>query len=151
MTFMTDKKDISVVIPVFNSEKTISDLANEIIDKLSGTHKIELILVNDCSKDGSENSCLDLFKKFPNNVKYYRLAKNVGEHNAVMAGLNHATGDWAIIMDDDFQNPVSEVSKLINFILTNEYDVVYTKYKEKSTRFLETLVVSSIIKLQTSC
>ena len=149
MTFMTDKKDISVVIPVFNSEKTISDLANEIIDKLSGTHKIELILVNDCSKDGSENSCLDLFKKFPNNVKYYRLAKNVGEHNAVMAGLNHATGDWAIIMDDDFQNPVSEVSKLINFILTNEYDVVYTKYKEKSTRFLETLVVSSIIKLQT--
>ena len=48
-----------------------------------------------------------------------------------MAGLNHATGDWAIIMDDDFQNPVSEVSKLINFILTNEYDVVYTKYKEK--------------------
>ena len=66
-----------------------------------------------------------------------------------MAGLNHATGDWAIIMDDDFQNPVSEVSKLINFILTNEYDVVYTKYKEKSTRFLETLVVSSIIKLQT--
>ena len=39
MTFMTDKKDISVIIPVFNSEKTISDLANEIIDKLSGTHK----------------------------------------------------------------------------------------------------------------
>tara|TARA_Y100000996_G_scaffold257757_1_gene202885 strand:- start:658 stop:1611 length:954 start_codon:yes stop_codon:yes gene_type:complete len=131
MTFMINKKDISVVIPVFNSEKTISDLANEIFDKLSVAHKIELILVNDCSKDKSENHCLDLFKKYPNNVKYYRLAKNVGEHNAVMAGLNNATGDWAIIMDDDFQNPVSEVSKLINFILTNDYDVVYTKYKEK--------------------
>ena len=128
---MTNSKLISIVIPVFNAEESITDLANSLINNLSENFKIELILVNDCSKDKSESECLKLFKKYPKNVKYYRLAKNVGEHNAVMAGLNNASGVWAIVMDDDFQNPVSEVIKLINFILTNNYDAVYTKYNEK--------------------
>ena len=131
MLSMKDYKLISIVIPVFNAEKTITDLVNSLIVKLSANFMIEIILVNDCSNDESESECLTLFKKHPKNVKYYRLAKNVGEHNAVMAGLNNARGIWAIVMDDDFQNPVSEVIKLINFILKNNYDVVYTKYKEK--------------------
>ena len=48
-----------------------------------------------------------------------------------MAALNQATGDYAIIMDDDFQNPVSEVRKLIDFSINNDYDVVYTHYAKK--------------------
>jgi undecaprenyl-phosphate 4-deoxy-4-formamido-L-arabinose transferase len=56
---------------------------------------------------------------------------NVGEHNTVMAGLNKATGDFAVIIDDDFQNPVSEVIKLIDYMINSNYDVVYTYYEEK--------------------
>ena len=63
-----------------------------------------------------------------------------------MAGLNQASGDWAIIMDDDFQNPISELKHLINHSLDNDFDVVYTRYKTKK-HFLEILLeVISIIK-----
>ena len=131
MIFMIDNKMISIVIPVFNSEATISDLVTELITHISKDHPLEVVLVNDDSDDRSENECIGLFKKYPEKVKFYSLAKNVGEHNAVMAGLNKVKGDWAVIMDDDFQNPVAEVSKLIEYILNNNYDVVYTKYDKK--------------------
>ena len=131
MIFMIGKKMISIVIPVFNSEVTIFDLVTELITYISKNHKLEVVLVNDYSEDRSENECIRLFKKYPDIVKFYSLAKNVGEHNAVMAGLNKSKGNWAVIMDDDFQNPVSEVSKLINYILNSNYDVVYTKYDKK--------------------
>ena len=131
MISMIDNKMISIVIPVFNSEATISDLVNELITHLSKDHQLEVVLVNDYSDDRSENECIGLFKRYPEIVKFYSLAKNVGEHNAVMAGLNKVKGDWAVIMDDDFQNPVAEVSKLIEYILNNNYDVVYTKYDKK--------------------
>ena len=131
MIFMIGKKMISIVIPVFNSEATIFDLVTELITHISKNHKLEVVLVNDYSDDRSEEECIRLFKKYPDIVKFYSLAKNVGEHNAVMAGLNKSKGNWAVIMDDDFQNPVSEVSKLINYILNSNYDVVYTKYDKK--------------------
>ena len=131
MIFMIDNKMISIVIPVFNSEATISDLVTELITHISKDHPLEVVLVNDYSDDRSENECIGLFKRYPEIVKFYSLAKNVGEHNAVMAGLNKVKGDWAVIMDDDFQNPVAEVSKLIEYILNNNYDVVYTKYDKK--------------------
>ena len=112
-----NNKALSIVIPVFNSEATISDLVTELITHISKDHQLEVVLVNDYSDDRSENECIGLFKRYPEIVKFYSLAKNVGEHNAVMAGLNKVKGDWAVIMDDDFQNPVAEVSKLINYIL----------------------------------
>jgi undecaprenyl-phosphate 4-deoxy-4-formamido-L-arabinose transferase len=63
----------------------------------------------------------------------------VGEHNAVMAGLNQATGDYAIIIDDDFQNPVSEVEKMINYMISHDYDVVYSYYKQKKHSWFRNL------------
>jgi undecaprenyl-phosphate 4-deoxy-4-formamido-L-arabinose transferase len=73
---------------------------------------------------------MEVAKKYPDFVSFYSLAINVGEHNAVMAGLNKATGDYALIIDDDFQNPVSEVIKVISYMISHDYDVVYTWYKE---------------------
>jgi undecaprenyl-phosphate 4-deoxy-4-formamido-L-arabinose transferase len=72
-------------------------------------------------------------------VKFYSLSKNVGEHNAVMAGLNYTTGDFIVIMDDDFQNPISEVIKLVEYAKENSYDVVYTYYERKQHHFLRNL------------
>ena len=122
---------ITIIIPVFNPEKTIFDLVSNIFDSLKLDYKFEVIIINDCSSDNSDFECLKLYDKYKGKLKYYKLAKNVGEHNAVMAGLNYAMGDWIVIMDDDFQNPVSEVEKIINFSLSNDYDVVYTHYKYK--------------------
>jgi glycosyltransferase involved in cell wall biosynthesis len=122
---------ISIVIPVFNAELTISSLVNKLIAEIADPYVLEVVLVNDYSKDNSHQECLKLYNDNKDKVKYLTLAKNFGEHNAVMAGLNKVTGDYVIIMDDDFQNPVEEVKKLIDFSVNNDYDVVYTYYDEK--------------------
>ena len=127
---------ISIIIPVFNSEKTIDPLVKSLISRFDDKYGIEIILVNDFSTDNSEELCIELYNSFPSKIKLYSLGKNFGEHNAVMAGLNHTSGDWIIIMDDDFQNPVEEVEKLIQFSISNSYDVVYTYYKDKKHSLL---------------
>lgn len=126
-----EKQKISIVIPVYNGALSIDRLVDELIARISPVFNIEIVLVNDCSPDNSEEVCIGITKKHPEFVSFYSLAMNVGEHNTVMAGLNKATGDFAVIIDDDFQNPVSEVIKLIDFMINSNYDVVYTFYEEK--------------------
>ena len=121
----------SIVIPVYNGALSIGRLVDELIARISPVFNIEIVLVNDCSPDNSEEVCIGITKKHPEFVSFYSLAMNVGEHNTVMAGLNKATGDYAVIIDDDFQNPVSEVIKLIDYMINSNYDVVYTFYEEK--------------------
>jgi glycosyltransferase involved in cell wall biosynthesis len=134
-----DSSLISIIIPVYNSETTIGPLVTKLVNELSPQYRIEIVLVNDNSKDQSDKVCCNLFEQYRTTVKYYQLAKNVGEHNAVMAGLNQMTGDYAVIMDDDFQNPVSEVIKLINHAIENNNDVVYTWYEKKQHSFFRNL------------
>lgn len=122
---------VSLVIPVFNAEASITSLVSKLFDEIPGKYETEIVLVNDYSSDNSHHECLALYHKFKGRIKYLSLARNFGEHNAVMAGLNKAEGDYIIIMDDDFQNPVSEVVKLIDYAAANDYDVVYTFYDEK--------------------
>lgn len=122
---------LSIVIPVYNAEKTIHRLVDELIRDLDFHCRLEIILVNDNSIDRSEEVCISLYEKYKKVIKFYSLSMNVGEHGAVMAGLNKATGDYIVIMDDDFQNPISEVVKLVNSALENDHDVVYSYYEKK--------------------
>jgi undecaprenyl-phosphate 4-deoxy-4-formamido-L-arabinose transferase len=126
-----ENQKISIVIPVYNGALSIDRLVDELIARISPVFNIEIVLVNDCSSDNSEEVCIGITKKHPEYVSFYSLAMNVGEHNTVMAGLNKASGDFAVIIDDDFQNQVSEVIKLIDFMINSNYDVVYTFYEEK--------------------
>src|SRR4030066_847264 len=97
------KLSLTIVIPVYNSEDSIGKLTDHLVNSLGGDYKLEILLVNDCSKDNSEKVCIALYEKYNSIVKFYSLSKNVGEHNAVMAGLNQTTGDFFVFMDDDFQ------------------------------------------------
>ena len=139
MNLNSDHLKTSIIIPVYNGALSIGRLVDELIVQLSPVFRIEIVLVNDCSPDNSEEVCIGIAKKHPDFVSFYSLAMNVGEHNTVMAGLNKANGDYAIIVDDDFQNPVSEVIKLVNYMVDNNYDVVYTWYKEKKHSFFRNL------------
>jgi glycosyltransferase involved in cell wall biosynthesis len=131
MKINPDPTCVSIVIPVYNAEETIPNLVEDLITELSIEYDLEIVLVNDRSQDSSEKVCIVLFTKYPSIIKFFSLAKNVGEHNAVMAGLNNITGDYVVIMDDDFQNPIQEVRRLIDFTTQTEYDVVYTYYEKK--------------------
>ena len=136
---MNNKSLVSIVIPVYNGEKSIVKLVNHLVKELTKKYKLEIVLINDCSPDNSERECILSYQKHSDIVKFYSLSKNVGEHNAVMAGLNNTTGDFAVIMDDDFQNPVSEVIKLIDFAFEFQNDVVYTYYDKKKHSFFRNL------------
>ncbi len=121
---------LSVVIPVYNAEKTIESLCYTLIDLYSTKYFLEIVLVNDCSKDSTNIICQRLHQNHREIITYIRLAKNFGEHNAVMAGLGQVTGDLCVIMDDDFQNPPDEIRLMIEQI-EQGYDVVYTQYPVK--------------------
>jgi len=131
MTELPGPCSLSIVIPVYRGAQTIGPLVDLLIDTLSKEYLLEIVLVNDCSPDDSETMCLQKYRAYPDIVRFYSLAKNVGEHNAVMAGLNNCSGEWVVIMDDDFQNPVSEVRKLVAFAREHSFDVVYTWYQQR--------------------
>ena len=130
---------LSVIIPIYNSEKTIKPLIETLILSLD-LYKIEILVVNDGSSDNSRDVALDLTKTHPDIVKYLELSRNFGEHNAVMAGLNHADGDYVVIMDDDFQNPPEEVLALVDTAVNGNYDAVYTYYDYKKHSWFRNMV-----------
>jgi glycosyltransferase involved in cell wall biosynthesis len=135
MNLKTNDTTLTIVIPVYNSKDTIERLVEELVNKLQTNNLLEIVLVNDDSKDNSEGICIELHKKYSKILTFISLSRNVGEHNAVMAGLNHSTGDYVVIMDDDFQNPISEVIKMVDYIEHNNYDVVYSYYERKRHAF----------------
>lgn len=128
---------ISVVIPVYNAASSIKRLVEEIEKELSAL-SYEIILVNDCSADNTDAICTEIARE-NKHVKFISLRKNFGEHNAVLCGLNYTTGDYIAIMDDDFQNPPSELHKLIKKISEGNYDVVYSSYSKKEHAYYRNL------------
>jgi glycosyltransferase involved in cell wall biosynthesis len=127
---------VSIVIPVYNGANTIGKLLEAVKAKMP-SYNLEFVLVNDGSSDNSEAVCTALSKQ-DKQVKFIALRRNFGEHNAVMCGLNYATGDYMVIIDDDFQNPPSEIEKLLHEI-EKGYDVVYSQYSSKKHHFFRNL------------
>ena len=99
---MKPQAQLSFVIPVYNGSPTIGTVVERILDVYRDLD-IEIVLVNDGSHDDSERVCRELRRAHPETLTYVHLARNFGEHNAVLAGLSHSTGDYVAILDDDGQ------------------------------------------------
>jgi glycosyltransferase involved in cell wall biosynthesis len=134
---------VSVVVPVFNSEKSLKPLLQEISEALAGM-QIEIILVNDGSRDRSWRAITDLAATHTW-VHGINLMRNYGQHNALLCGIRAAHGEAIVTIDDDLQNPPREIPKLLAK-LQEGYDVVYgTPHKE--THGILRDVASRITKL----
>lgn len=120
---------LSVVIPVYNSERTIGPLV-ERLQACLADRAFEVVLVNDGSADRSEQVCQQIAGTYAN-VQFIALRRNFGEFNAVLCGLNHARGDYAVIIDDDFQNPPEAILTLLETAQAGQFDVVYSRYAQK--------------------
>ena len=131
---------ISIIIPVFNSENTIETLVTNITKVLEDYYQFEVLLINDSSEDDSEKKCKQLVEKYLN-VSLFSLSKNVGEHNAIMAGLNKCSGDYAVIMSDDLQHSTSALLELVKYGIKEKdnFDVVYTYYNKKQYGFFKNI------------
>jgi undecaprenyl-phosphate 4-deoxy-4-formamido-L-arabinose transferase len=130
--------ELSFVIPVYNGSRTIGAVVERIHD-LYADLSFEVVLVNDGSRDDSEQVCRDLAERHPESVTFVHLARNFGEHAAVLAGLNHAAGAHAAVLDDDGQNPPEEVRKLYDEIRAGRRDVVFGRYRVKHHGWLRNL------------
>lgn len=122
---------ISFVIPCYRSAQTIRGVVEEAaaaMAELSG-YDYEMILVNDCSPDETFLVIRDLCKE-DSRIKGLNLAKNFGQHAALMAGFRHVKGDIVVCLDDDGQTPANEVGKLLAALEAGA-DVVYAKYNHK--------------------
>ena len=121
-------KLVSFVIPCYRSAGTISAVVEEInrsMDMLTD-YEHEIILVNDCSPDNTF-SVLSALARSDRRITAVDLAKNFGQHAAIMAGLHHSRGDYIVCLDDDGKTPADEVGKLLEK-LEEGYDVVYASY-----------------------
>ncbi len=124
-------KKISYVIPCYKSEQTITGVIDEIrktMETLS-RYTYEIILVNDCSPDNTFQ-VIETLANQNDNICAINLAKNFGQHAALMAGFHYVKGDILVCLDDDGQTPADEVGKLLQEI-ENGQDVVYAKYEQK--------------------
>ena len=115
---------VSVVVPVYNAEQTLRELVLQIRSALEPRAAgFEIILVNDGSADGSWTVIRELAAAGAG-VRGLDLARNSGQHNALLAGIRAARGDLIVTIDDDLQNPPREIPKLLD-ALSGSLDVVY--------------------------
>ena len=120
----------SVVVPVYNSEHTLTELYTRL--EKSSVKPCRNPLTDPCddgSKDRSYQIMEELRQKDPR-VKIIQMARNFGQHPALLCGFSHAEGDFIITMDDDLQHPPEEIPKLINTIRErDDVDVIIASYE----------------------
>jgi polyisoprenyl-phosphate glycosyltransferase len=123
---------LSIVVPVYRSAPILPQLVEQIYAEMSKeglSDNFELLLVNDASPDNS----WEIIRSLANThsfIKGISLRRNFGQHNAIMAGLNHVSGESVVLMDDDLQHPPRAIGDMLR-ALDEGYDVCYTKYMNR--------------------
>lgn len=138
MNSETKREKLSFVIPCYNSTHTIGSVVQEIKEVMQTVlvrYDYEIVLVNDGSPDGTTYGAIMDIVKSEDNIKGINLARNFGQPSAVMAALNHTTGDYVVCGDDDGQTPFNELPKLMEKI-EEGYDLVEAKYAVREKRSL---------------
>lgn len=130
------KKDISIVIPVYNGSDSLKELHNRLNKTLNEMNvSFEIIYVDDCSKDASWKTLKEIHESNLSTL-IIRLTKNFGQHNATVCGLSVAQGTTIITMDDDLEHPPEKIPELYNAFLNGKYDVFYAYPANRQKGFL---------------
>ena len=131
----------SVVVPVYNSEHTLTELYTRLEKVFRETvqEPFELILVDDGSKDRSYQIMEKLRQKDPR-VKIIQMARNFGQHPALLCGFAHAKGEFIVTMDDDLQHQPEELPKMINVMNErDDVDVIIASYEGRKHNLIRKL------------
>ena len=118
---------ISIIVPAYNEEATISIVIDKLLNlTFINNIKKEIIIVNDCSIDHTENLIQDIIKRNEGvEIIYFKHEKNSGKGAAIHTGIKNATGDYLIIQDADLQYDPNEINKLLKPVIDGYADVVY--------------------------
>ncbi len=141
-----DKKDISVIIPIYNEAENLLELYKRLIASvLKISRSYEIIFID----DGSSDNSLEILRSLKNkdkNVRIIKFTRNFGQQSAVLAGFRHCKGETIVQLDADLQNPPEEISKLIQK-LNEGYDMVSGVRKNRQDFFLRRLCSNFLFKL----
>lgn len=122
---------LSVVIPVFRSERTLPELYRRLVNVLpSITDQFEILFVEDCGGDGSWDIIESLSADDPH-VRGIQLSRNFGQHAATICGITQAAGEWILTLDDDLEHPPEAIPELIRKAREG-YELVYAVYPERT-------------------
>lgn len=123
------KNTISIVVPCYNEARTLQAFVAEILAVQAQLPKVflELILVNDGSADETLGVMRALASEHPNRISYLSFSRNFGKEAAMLAGFEHAAGEWVAVMDADLQDPPEMLLEMHQLITSTEYDVVATR------------------------
>jgi dolichol-phosphate mannosyltransferase len=122
---------LSVVIPVYKAKECLAELYRRLVQSLEpSTPSFELVLVEDGGEDGSWEE-IALLARRDERVKGVKLSRNFGQHYAITAGLDHATGDWVVVMDCDLQDQPEEIGKLYRKAMEG-YDLVFARRQDRN-------------------
>ena|SRR3989338_2533785 len=140
---MNKIQKVSIIIPAYNEETSLKVLLDELDYFLKNfQYNYEIIFVDDGSSDNSFNILKDAAMKNPN-YKVFRLRRNYGQSAALLAAIDHSTGDVIVTLDADLQNDPSEIPKLLNLI-SEGYDLVSGWRKNRQDRMLDRKIPSMI-------
>lgn len=131
---MNTKKTISLVVPCYNEEKNIRAFVDEVVRIFAleaEKYRLELVFVNDGSKDGTLRELLAI-TEFPGSVRIVDFSRNFGKEAALTAGLDHAQGDVVIPIDADLQHPPQIIRCMLREWEAG-FEVVLAKRLDRST------------------
>jgi len=127
---------LSVVTPVYGCRTSLYELYYRLKETLETINSnFEIIMVNDDSPDKAWDAILELAKK-DNRIKGINLSRNFGQHYAITAGLEHAQGEWVVVMDCDLQDQPEEIIKLYNKALEG-LEIVLGKRENRQDNFFK--------------
>ena len=129
----------SVVVPVYNEEGNLPELLRRLSEVMDATGEpYELVFVDDGSRDGSLSILKQAAAERPDRVRVLELARNFGQHQAILAAFESVSGDAVVTLDADLQNPPEEIPKLLAKVCEG-YDVVGGVRQDRQDTFARRL------------
>jgi glycosyltransferase involved in cell wall biosynthesis len=134
---------ISVVTPAYRCAECIPELCRRLATVLDGIDpNYEIVIVNDASPDRDWEIVQELARA-DRRIKGINFSRNFGQHHAVTAGVDHASGDWVVVMDCDLQDQPEEIIKLYRAATVEGYDVVFGRRENRKDSLLKVLASRS--------
>ena len=122
---------ISIIVPCYNEQEALTVFYKELIENLGKMgYGYELILINDCSDDGTLEVIHRLAEQ-DNNIIFISFARNFGKEAAMYAGFCNASGDYVAVMDADMQDPPSLLPQMMQILTFKNYDSVATRRADR--------------------